>query len=106
MPLLWTRQALTEQLVLVLRPRVQEVPGGLKLGIHCSEHTLSAESIVGVHAQRLLSDQGTCPNLSRNLLVDTVCRDNLPMHLLMVSFFSGRRAPNSEQTVHLTAAWS
>ena len=44
MPLLETRLAMTEQLVLVMRLRVQEVPGGLNLGVNCSGHTQSVES--------------------------------------------------------------
>ena len=43
-----TRLAMTEQLVLVMRVRVLEVPVGLNMGAHCSEHAQSVE----FHPQR------------------------------------------------------
>ena len=62
MPLLETRLAMTEQLVLVIRLLVQEVPGGLNLGVHCSEHAQTLESTRGVPSPEVVA---TCLWLSR-----------------------------------------
>ena len=62
MPLLETPLAMTGRLVLVMRRRDQEVPGGLNLGVHCSERTWSVESTRGVSCPTTVA---TCLRLSR-----------------------------------------
>ena len=59
-----------------------------------------------LRAQRLLSDEQPSSASSCNLLVDTLFLPIQSAHAPPHGIFSGRSVSNSEQTVHLTAAYS
>ena len=82
MTLLERRLATTEQLFLVMRPRDQEVPGGLNLGVHCSECSqFQADSFIS-----LLLGLSFGP-LSRT--IDSVITGPLDICSGCISFLSG-----------------
>ena len=94
MPLLETGLAMTEQLVLVMRLRVQEVPGGLQPG----RTLFRAYSVCGVHASSFMLNNG------RNLLV--VVETIFPCTFLWYPFPLVVVFPIPSRQFHLTAAWS
>ena len=74
------------------------------MGVQCSEHTLLAESTRGVSCPTVAFDEQMCLQPSCGHIVLWIQSSHAPCYGIF--FFSGRRVPNSEQTVHLTTAWS